>query len=151
MTTAGRLSAIGNGATLAQFMIHHFQPFVIGIKTAHSSSGCRVVAEVILKRIRNHIGVRGRLIAIAHLDGRATILHQFGNGSTLCGSIATGVDVEHIAPVEGGLRQGSHRDAWGVAEIFIESRQATSHLGIIVILHDLSHSGSHTTRSGFLA
>ena len=153
-TTSTGTAVVDHGTTLDQFIINHVFPVGLVIVAAVDELG--VVVEVFVES-GGDIGVAGarRVQAILHLGSTAGIEHEPSDGIFLGLGLGTRVVVAHVVPVkEDGIQRIGLKCTvflMPVKSDDVGRNELGATHGVLVVVHDLSHRGGHTSRVGQLA
>ena len=141
------------GTTVGQFVVAYFIPSLVDVVALLNILHRRTVAEVGPQRLCHTVGIgSGGGIGVVHLHRHTTVEHQIGNGLTLHSSLTAVVVVAHVCPVDGCT-------FWNTInmQLSVDGMLRRSHIGwngcqraigrlVTLVVHDLCHCRSHTTR-----
>ena len=137
----GVLGRIEHRPSSGQFGINEFLPLLIRIRTPAGAERGIGIAEIRVERIGAFHGVGARTgCVITHLHGMAAIKHQVGHSKIGRAFRIIGLVVAelHPAPVKD--------DGIELRIIGISRNRVRLFLGPLVVIHDLSQGGGHTSR-----
>ena len=108
-----------DGTLSGHLLLNHCCPLGIAVEGGTTAIGAGLLHEVgglgvitadkegvedVTHTVNVHTTTTGALGTVRHVLGMADIVHQRGNGSTLCIGVGASVGVEHVVPIEGNRR-----------------------------------------------